>query len=473
MMKKTIAMFLLVAAVLLSLSACSEDAPLPNTAPQPTTAPQISGDPAVDQTDYRNEVLLQFTSIAEASASDFEYTVGANGVTINAYRGSAAQVRVPERIEGQAVAALADGAFAGQSAMTALYLPDTIASVGSGVLKDCNALVALRTPLIGADANAPQFLGYLYGGATYNDNTKVPATLRYVQLGNVLTALSDSAFADCNHLVAVLLGDRISSVGNFAFYYCEALKYVNMDRLTQVGEYAFASCAALVRVELGAVCTSVGLGAFQGCGSISSMVLPFVGKSATEHGYLGYMFGATAVEFTAGYVPAYLRSITLLEGCNKLDNYAFFECSCLQTVNLPSTLTEIGIRAFEGCTTLSALTLPNSLHTIRENAFVGCTGLEHVVFGEGMTSIGINAFYNCTALKEIRLPMSLTSLPASAFANCVAAETVSLGGVTSVGKNAFRNCNAVTNVQTALSVSFESGNNTVSKFLGIDSNEEK
>ena len=499
-MKKIISVLMIFA--LLMLSACAKEAEPVDTAPAPTSAPQISGDPAIDQTDYRSVVLDQFNTIPEAAASDFTYTVGENGVTIDSYLGSGELLRLPETIEGKPVIGISDGAFAvivedeeneenegnegeppiglsnhepaEKTLLKALYIPDSVTQIGVGVLSGCNTLVALRTPFMAQTATAEsQFLGYLFGGQSHTENTKAPSSLLYVCLGDALTSLPASAFSDCDHLVAVLLGDRISKIGDFSFYFCKNLKYVNMDRLTQIGEYAFANCPVLVRVNLSTSCISIGLGAFQGCGSVSSMVLPFVGNTATQNGYLGYIFGAKHVEFTAGYIPAYLRKITLLDTCTVLHNNAFFECSSLTSVTLPNTLTEIGIRAFEGCDKLPSITLPASLRTIRENAFVGCTGLERVAIGEGLTSIGINAFYNCTALREIYLPTSLTSLPASAFANCVAMHTVSLGGVTSVGKNAFRNCNSVAGVITAQSVSFESGNNCVSKYLGIDSNEKK
>ena len=458
-MKKLIAFLLIVAIFLIPMSACKNEKPIEKPGiTLPKKPQQPTDDPKIDETDYHKTVTDFFEALAETPASEFDYETVAGGVCVTGYLGTSDRVRVPEEINGEPVVAIADSAFADNKTLTVLYLPDSVTTLGKNVLLGSNAIKALHTPLLAEDASKPQYLGYFFGGMGYLDNIKVPNSLQYVSIGDVLTEISASAFTDTESLVAVVLGKNVTKVGNFAFYYCQKLKYVNMDGLTEIGEFAFASCNVLVRAVLSTQTETVGYGAFQGCGALSSMTLPFVGKSQTENTYLGYIFGAAMPDFNAGYIPAYLRTVTLLDTCTALGNYAFFECSSITRVDLPDTLTSIGVRAFEKCDLIQEISLPNSLTMIRENAFLYCASLEQIIVPQGVSFIGANAFYGCISLKTVILPDTLTYLSASAFADCFALETVDLGGVLHVGKNAFHNCISLKEIKTENTVFYEDAN---------------
>lgn len=83
-------------------------------------------------------LLTESIFIAQAYGSDktysegyFYYTVADESVTITGYFGHEKTVRVPERIAGYPVNAIADGAFK-DTGIETLYLPDTIMYVGEG-----------------------------------------------------------------------------------------------------------------------------------------------------------------------------------------------------------------------------------------------------------------------------------------------------------------------------------------------------
>ena len=468
-MKKLIAILLTVA-LLCCVSCGGESTPAVTTNGDGATQPTPSTpDPEIDHTDYKALTNAKFAEISDAPASDFSCETGADGVTVTAYLGSAERVRIPSEIGGVAVVRIADGAFADKTALKTLYIPDGVTSVGVGVLRGCTSLEALHIPTVFANANGTRFIGYLFGGEEYADHLMcMPASLKFVRLGGGDPTVTASAFAECEELVCVLLSERTTTLSSFAFYGCKSLKYVNVEHLTKMDAYAFASCQSLVRAELGASMTNIGLGAFQGCASLSSVTVPFVGGSSGENTFFGYIFGAENAQYTAGFLPAYLRRVTVLDTCTSLGDYAFYECSSIQTVTLSQGITTIGVRAFERCTSLTSVNLPASLRHIRENAFVGCKALTSVTFGDQVDTLGVNAFYGCTSLREIRLPQSLTHLPASAFADCRSLETVDLGGVTRVGKNAFHNCTAIRTVSAPANVEFEDGNDTLKTAMGME-----
>ncbi len=89
---------------------------------------------------------------------------------------------------------------------------------------------------------------------------------------------------------------------------------------------------------------------------------------------------------------------------------------------VPSTLggypvTAIGNAAYYGCTTLTNITIPSSVRSIGQNAFGSCTNLVEVTVKSGVTAIADGAFYQCTKLATISLPDSVTSIGNQSFDN--------------------------------------------------------
>lgn len=420
-----------------------------------------------EQTDYAALAAERLDGVEETPASDFTYLI-ANGVArVTGYAGTSTAVRVPTTIEGATVTSIADGAFAEHTEIEVLILPETLAYIGNGILKGCTSLQYLECGLMGADAESAQFLGYLFGADTHENNPRdIPPTLKLVRLTEHATALSDYAFFDCNDLLAVVLPESIQTVGKFAFFNCTSMEsVVGLERVTEVGAYAFADCTAFRELVFGTPLTRMGYAALLGCDGLISVTLPFVGGTVTENTYLGYMFGAEHVDFSKGYYPPRLARVVLLEGCEALGNYAFFECESLKEVVLPEGMTTIGARAFYLCEALWSVRLPDSLKTLREAAFHGCVSLKEVTFGTKLNKIGANAFYQCVSLTSVKLPATLKSLPSSCFADCISLKTVGLGGVTSVGAQAFRNCEALKSVSASGKVTFKEGNEYAEKVL--------
>ena len=74
----------------------------------------------------------------------------------------------------------------------------------------------------------------------------------------------------------------------------------------------------------------------------------------------------------------------------------------------------IGTSAFENCSNLQSVTLPNSITAINQDAFYHCTKLGSVNLPEGMTYIGLRAFINCN-LTSVTIPSTVTSMGNYAF----------------------------------------------------------
>ena len=76
----------------------------------------------------------------------------------------------------------------------------------------------------------------------------------------------------------------------------------------------------------------------------------------------------------------------------EIDSYAFWRCSTLTSVVIPSSIRTIGSCAFEGCTGLTSINMPNSVTTIGRKAFYRCSNLNSITVPSSVTSVGKYAF---------------------------------------------------------------------------------
>ena len=124
-----------------------------------------------------------------------------------------------------------------------------------------------------------------------------------------------------------------------------------------------------------------------------------------------------------------IRRIVIGEGITRLGNDAFDNLSNLQSVELPSTLTEIGNFVFSNCTNLTQITLR-----------------------EGLQSLGQQCFWNCTSLKTIEIPSTVTFVDANVFENCKALTDVYFRSDPDLpsfatGNSIFKNCTALKEIR--------------------------
>ncbi len=446
---------------------CKEEEPYIPAPPETTAAPIVIDEP-MDTTDYALLTETAFEGVAIASEEELTFTEGSDGICITAYTGSSKKVSIPSAVGGKTVVAIAENAFAGQTELSVLCLPETLLRMEKGCLAECTSLHALKTPLLSASDGETQYLGYLFGADEYESNSpSVPRTLEFLVLNGRMTELSPFALYNCSSLVSVRLPDTLTKVGKYAFYNCSSLRYTDFETLSHVGLSAFRACSHLERVTFSERLERIESEAFLGCVDLRAMTLPFVGESRTENTYLGYIFGAEVPDFSKGFYPSRLSEITLLPGCTALGNYAFYECSALSDVTLPEGLVSIGVRAFESCYSLRTISFPSSLASIRENAFFFCSALSEVSFPTDsvLTQIGINAFYKCRGLTRVTLPASLSYVPASCFADCTALSHLDLGGAREIDAQAFRNCTALAEVKAGATPAIKEGNEALEAFF--------
>ena len=138
-----------------------------------------------------------------------------------------------------------------------------------------------------------------------------------------------------------------------------------------------------------------------------------------------------------------------------IESDAFYECSSLTSIEIPSGVTEIGNFAFLSCQNLESVTFGENsqLATIGESAFAGCSSLTSIEIPSGVTTIGEAAFNDCSSLTSIEIPSSVTTIGNSAFYYCSSLTSIEIpSGVTTIGEGAFRECSSLTSIEIPSSV---------------------
>ncbi|WP_444354900.1 leucine-rich repeat domain-containing protein [Prevotellamassilia timonensis] len=150
--------------------------------------------------------------------------------------------------------------------------------------------------------------------------------------------------------------------------------------------------------------------------------------------------------FVAGG-DSYYDAIGCYTSNDIMGKYAFCGCRSLKSVNIPSSVTEIGDLAFRDCSSLTSVNIPSSVTSIEESTFSGCSSLTSVNIPSSVTYIGDGVFSGCSSLINVNIPSSVTRIEGGAFFGCSSLTSVNIpSSVTSIGEWAFDDCRGLRSV---------------------------
>jgi hypothetical protein len=266
--------------------------------------------------------LLAFTTVAGLFAqteADFEvaFTEDGKGVVIKKYTGKVTNtIKIPAAIEGLPVREIGEEAF-----------------IGAGTVSNSLGIMKADVPFA-------------------------------VVLPQGLIKIGDNAFAE-SAITSVVIPDSVTEIGDLAF--------ANYEFYTRTGSIKPPN-PLLTSVTLPKGLKKAGRGAFKGNSALKTVVIP--------------------------------------EGCSVLGEEMFEECTALTAVTIPKSITSIPSDAFARCTGLKTLVLPDGLTEIAGRnsgggAFFACTALTSVTLPSTITTIGKTAFRACSALTTVTIPDSV------------------------------------------------------------------
>ena len=370
---------------------------------------------------------------------------------------------------------VANGAFAGCTAVQEVYLLSDVKNIGDRAFADCTNLtklacssndVAVGEDIVEGctnvvfhcfpDSNIRQFAkdnNYKYvcsstlsnsaadapswsfdsqtGIFTYSKNGSgswetLKDEVKKVVVEYGVTRIS-KGFEGFTALESVEIAEGVHFIAEGAFKNCTALKSVTMPDIgvVEIGEGAFEGCTSLEEIKLPSTLGTIGKRLFAGCTALENFTIPknvqiieesaFEGCSSLKNVVIPdgvkYIRASTFKNCTS------LESITIPESVTTISDYAFANCSTLKSIKLPAGITRIYTGAFKGCSSLKTVDIPSGVTNINASAFADCTSLESVTIPNGVTSIGAYAFNNCTSLKTVAVPSTVTFVGKSAFEN--------------------------------------------------------
>ena len=188
----------------------------------------------------------------------------------------------------------------------------------------------------------------------------------------------------------------------------------------------------------------------------------------------GASYNVTVIGQNAFRDNTTITSINIPKGVLEIDNYAFYGCSVLSSVKLPTNC-QLGKYIFYECDSLNEISIPEGTTSIydtypldddkevdqkNDGACLAGGAIEKITFESGVTkvpshlcegliqlktiewgnvaSLGYHAFNRCESLTTIELPEKLICIDGQAFKGC-AIRSISLpNGLTQIGYQAFQ-----------------------------------
>ncbi|MBQ8228339.1 MAG: leucine-rich repeat protein [Clostridia bacterium] len=300
-----------------------------------------------------------------------------------------------------------------------------------------------------------------------------------VIIGDGVTSIGEYAFKYCVFLTDVELGNTVTTIGEGAFYFCEMLGYLNIpESVTTIESKAFFKCCNMGSVYIPENVTEIGPGAFAGCvdadGKIGSLKKIFVNENNQyycndSNGVLYNKDKTILVQCPAGYdeynfqIPSSVTTVL---------DYAFFFCTEISRITIPDSVKYIGSYAFAYCYALFDISISDNITDIGQYAFhqtqyynesdnwtsdalyIGKYLIEAMssisgtyTIVDGTKVIASSAFSKNSNLTEVTIPDSVITIGDSAFSNCKKIENITLpDSITTIGNASFQDCTGLTSL---------------------------
>lgn len=162
------------------------------------------------------------------------------------------------------------------------------------------------------------------------------------ECGNALKWIFDEKHGTLTISGKGAMDDYTENTQPWSAYRPNILRIVVGDGVTSIGNYAFFNCPDLEEVQLGSSLKRIGDDAFSDCNELYSLKLPV--------------------------------------GLKEIGVAAFNNCKLLYFVEIPDGIEVISESAFWGCETLYAVILPDTVSKVEKHAFQWCESLEYVYY---------------------------------------------------------------------------------------------
>ena len=411
--------------------------------------------------------------------------------------GSLESIEIPD-----SVTEIGTDAFANCESLANVKLSKNLMKLGSNAYDNCEKLEEIEIPKSLQEADKTPYYSNSRGpfgkcknlrNVTFEKGTTRIAQnlfadctgLEEIVIPETVTSINYNAFLNCSNLKSVTIGENVTTIGNSAFSNCSSLESIEIpDSVTEIGTDAFANCESLANVKLSKNLMKLGSNAYDNCEKLEEIEIPKSLQEADKTPYYSNSRGpfgkcknlrnvtfekgttriaqnlfadctgleeivipetVTSINYNAFLNCSNLKSVTIGENVTTIGNSAFSNCSSLESIEIPDSMIEIEAQVFMNCSSMTEAYIADSVTSMGDSTFSGCVKLEKVHIPNCRINIMSNMFYNCNSLKEINLPDTLETIQQSAFYNCDSLTKMVLPGkVKEIGNSAFYDCDGLT-----------------------------
>ena len=373
-----------------------------------------------------------------------------------------ASINIPNR-----VTRIGAKCFSYCTALKEIKLPDSLIEIGSSAFDSCMGLASIDFESV------PSFIGRIDTRVFLSNNEHILSLNTWGCINNVsvsnitetvdfivpegVNSIPASCFSSCTSLKTVKLPETITEIGSSAFNSCSDLVNINIPYgVTVIPARCFSQCRSLETVELSGSITKIGEYAFQGCEKLTSIEIPANVTSIRDECFFecqSLVNVTMGVNARASGVFYSVKTIKIFDGASRIPAEFFFDCSTLETVELPESIEEISVRAFFGCSNLTHIVFASTpsfiskigIHIVlstNNRSLIGITpeNSELSINGRAVTDIGefsgitipitkisSGCFYDCQSLVEIDIPDSVEYVSSGAFRDCSSLTNITMG----------------------------------------------
>ena len=180
--------------------------------------------------------------------------------------------------------------------------------------------------------------------------------------------------------------------------------------------------------------TGIGQYAFSNCTNLQSITIPSSVKTIGEAAFVG---SKNIKKLVVNSLDAWFA--TTLNGWITSPHDLYVNSQLVTSVTIPSSITKLDKHLFY-VTSLKSVTIPNTLTEIGNSAFAACSKLSTVNLGSGLKTIDNYAFEGCVALTSITFPTSLKTISVGAFSDCSGLTSLTIPESLEVLESAFSGC---------------------------------
>jgi hypothetical protein len=287
-----------------------------------------------------------------------------------------------------------------------LTIPSGVTDIGFRCFSSCSNLTSLSftgSSLININEEAFVGCSSLTGDLVIPDNVE---------------NINPSAFKSCGSLNGQLkLGSGLKYIGGSAFYGCSSLNgnLTIPDNITSIEENTFCNCSSLSGdLIIPNSVTSIGTQAFKNCPNFTAAYSDGYpnNKISCSSDNVYYIKNGDTYYCLGKYSNVTDTGTDNPNGSLNLNNKtkiicgrAFDSCNLNSSLNIPSSVIDIGTSAFNQCTGLTGdLNIPSSVKYIGSNSFLSCKNLNGTLtIPNSVINLENYAFVSCSSISSINL----------------------------------------------------------------------